>query len=183
MGWCSFHLNKNENVKDWFINMWEHAGVYEVLEVAIVKRVTLYAAIKNKETGEVFCAVYLVRWTRDWHNFSYKDMTEHSGPCAYDCPEKIFKLLTPLDETDSENRFAIDWRLKVAQLHKNRKLLKGDCVVKVAAPIGFNNGMQISYFKKVGRTMYGGVMLNNVFSPYTRVRKFSLENHEFEIVK
>ncbi len=180
MGWCSFHLD--EPAKDWFTRSWKSNDLYEVLEVALVKRTTIYAAVKELSTGDVYCVVYLVHWTRGWFNFCYKDMTEHSGPCVYDCPEKIFKLLTPLKDND-DNRFAIEWRKKVEQLHKNRKLLKGECIVKVAVPIGFNNGMQISYFKKVGRAMYGGIMENDKFLPYTRVRKFSLANHEFEIIK
>jgi hypothetical protein len=180
MGWCSFHLD--EPVKDWFTRSWKSNDLYEVLEVALVKRTTIYAAVKEKLTGDVFCVVYLVRWSRDWFNFCYKDMTEHSGPNVHDCPEKIFKLLTPLEDND-DNRFAIDWRKRVSQLHKNRKLLKGDCIVKVAAPISFNNGMEISYFQKVGKSMYGGIMENEKFLPYTRVRKFSLATREFEIIK
>ena len=71
MGWTSFPMH--EPVKDWFNREWND-DKREVLDVAIVQRNTLYAAIKIKETGQVFCIIYLLRWSRDVYNFSYKDL-------------------------------------------------------------------------------------------------------------
>ena len=100
MGWSSFHLT--EPVKDWFINGINNKD-YEVLDVAIVKRKTLYAAVRVKATGEVYCAVYLLSFTRGYDNFAYKSMDESVCPYAYDCPERIFNRLTPLNSNDEAN--------------------------------------------------------------------------------
>ena len=91
MGWLSFGMH--EPVKEWFTRQWEGEG-REVLEVALVKRNTLYAAIKKGD--EVFAVIYLIRWSRDYnYNFSYKSMSEHVGPCVIDCPKKVLKHLPP----------------------------------------------------------------------------------------
>ena len=50
MGWTSFKLN--EPVKQWFINGFD-SDKARVLDVAIVKRNTLYAAVRNVQNDEV----------------------------------------------------------------------------------------------------------------------------------
>jgi hypothetical protein len=80
---------------------------------------TYYAAVKYKDTGEVFAAVFLTStYRKDYHNFGYKDMDETCGPgAAYaKCPVGILALLT---ETDNE--FAIEWREKCRKYHADKK--------------------------------------------------------------
>ena len=43
--------------------------------------------------------------TKDYYNFSYKDMDETMCPYYYDCPKGILDLLTPTD-----NEYALQWR-------------------------------------------------------------------------
>ena len=62
--------------------------------------------------------------SKDYYNFSYKDMDESCGPFSYDCPESILKLLSPTD-----NEFALNWRKKCREHLQKRKTLKN-------APIG-----------------------------------------------
>lgn len=119
MGWTSFRMTGS--VKEWFSKEWDYVDSdYEVLDSALVKRNTLYGAVKKKSTGEVFCAVFLIRWSRDYYNFSYKDITEHSGPCQHDCPKKIMKLLTPLNDENVPNHYARDWRERVENYWASR---------------------------------------------------------------
>lgn len=167
MGWTSF--NMRDNVKDWFKREWEHNTDYEVLDVALVQRNTLYSAVKQKSTGDVFCVVYLVRWSRDYFNFSYKDMTEHSGPSVIDCPERVFKLLTPLNDENDPNGWAREWREKVQKYYMKRKQLKGSFIFKTNKPIMFSRGGkypaggEYQYFEKIGKHISAGIMIGDEF--------------------
>jgi hypothetical protein len=113
----------------------------------------------------------------------YKDMTEHCGPCEHECPPKIFKLLTPLDETNDEDKWAREWRKKVQNLHKIRENIKkiGHCVIKTKEPIRFVSGSSYEYFQKEGRRMYAGYMNGTEFKSCVRVT-FKLEHYEYEVV-
>lgn len=101
-----------------------NAGYYKVVKSALVGSV-YYAAIENlKRYGErqpdgsrpiedipeaereTWAAVFLTTTdSRDYFNFSYKDMSEDMEPAECDCPASILSLLSP---TDSE--YANDWR-------------------------------------------------------------------------
>jgi hypothetical protein len=177
MGWCSF--NMRGNVKDWFKSNWDTSSDYEVLDVALVQRNTLYSAIKKKSTNEVFCAVYLIRWARGYYNFSYKDMTEHSGPNVVDCPERIFKLLTPLDDTNDPNGWARGWREKVQKYYDKRNQLKGNTRFKTNEPVHFTNGSSYEYFEKIGRHISAGIMIGDEFRYCSTVR-FNPLNYDIE---
>lgn len=179
MGWCSFNLQ--EPVKDWFTRLWESNEEYKVLDCALVKRMTLYAAIQVNETGQVLCAVYLVRWSKDYYNFSYKDLTEFSGPCAYDCPQRIINMLSPLDDTNDPNGYAREWRLKVEAYHDQRNKLKAESVVMVSEPIEFSNGAAYQYFRKKAKKVWAGVLDKGCFIPVIPVR-LNLLNYNFEVI-
>lgn len=78
---------------------------FEVLKDALVGT-TWYAAIRNKETGEVYALVVLVHINRkDYCNFGVNWMSERDGPFYYDCPKSILSLLSPTD-----NKNALRWR-------------------------------------------------------------------------
>jgi len=179
MGWTSFRLN--EPIKVWFVRQWEGNGKYKVLDCALVRRMTLYGAIKNNETGDVFCAVYLIRWTRDYDNFCYKDLSEHSGPYEDNCPERIFKLLTPLNNGNDPLGYARAWRERVEKYYITSKLLKGDFLLKTKIPIHFTDGSDYEYFKKVGKNIFAGEMINNDFKIRVRV-SLSLRHYDFDIL-
>lgn len=116
MGWLYTHKERGEPIVDFLINhgalRWADCEPwqYKVLDSAVVRLRTFYAAVEklNTETGEreVWAAVFLLNFVpKEYHNFGYKDMSEDMGPCEDECPERILKLLTP---TDSEH--ANDWR-------------------------------------------------------------------------
>ena len=135
MGWTSTQWYTGRTIEGFFEEQFrvspENASKvkYNVLETALVRRQEAYAAIEMwdyvKDTHEIFAAVYKMSWTnsRDY-NFSYKGMTEFSGPTIQSCPEKILKLLTPIqkpDDKDTGNQWARDWR---AKCWKNLRLKK-----------------------------------------------------------
>jgi hypothetical protein len=182
MGWLQFSMHKP--VKEWFKKecLGENS---EALDIAIVKRNTLYAAIKNKITGQVFCVVFLLRWSRDYHyNFAYKAMDEFCGPCEVECPERIFKLLTPLTVGNDENGWARKWRKSVAQYHASKNIIKGSFIFKTEEPIKFSNGGSYQYFEKEGRKIFVGRLTNdNEFVRYRQVKFNGLAGHKIEKLK
>jgi len=149
MSWTQFTMH--EPIKEWFKKQWEDYGNsdYEVLDSALVQRTTLYGAIRQKSTGDVFCAVYMIRWNKSYHyNFSYKNMTEHSGPYCHDCPPKIFNLLTPLNDTNDECGWGREWRKRVQKAYDAKKIINSGVVFKTTKPVSFVNG-EYQYFRRL----------------------------------
>lgn len=144
MGWTYFHKPSNVGVKDWFGTVWSER--VEVLDVAIVKMRTLYAACRYKDTGRVFAAIFLLGYApKDYYNFGYKDMDETVGPYESECPERILKLLTP---TDSE--YANMWRERCwanIKAKKNRPKYENGMIVKFKHELTFTNGYKGDIFK------------------------------------
>lgn len=105
MGWTSIH--RTQPVKEWFASL-----EFKVLEVKIVHRTQLYAAIQNKD-GSVFACIGLLRYSKGEWNFSYKLMSEEEHPYYYKCPKSILNKLTPTD-----NEYANDWRKQCIEQHE-----------------------------------------------------------------
>jgi hypothetical protein len=182
MGWTSFNLPKG-TVKEWFKKTWEEGDKYKVIDSALVNRSTMYGAIEKVSTKEIFCAVFLIRWSKGYYNFSYKDMTEHVGPCECACPKRIMELLTELAPT---SEYAIAWRKRV-QEYWNKKAnvnkLANDSIIKTNEAIRFTNGSDYQYFKKEGSRFIAGAMAGDVFIPLLAVRFRGLNNYKYEVVK
>ena len=123
-----------------------HYPKMEVLKSRMVGSV-YYAAVKTTKENEstVWAAICLTSLdSKDYFNFSYKDMDETCGPYAYDCPESILKLLT---ETDSE--YAKAWREKCWSRIKSKKEGKTLGTLPVGSVITYKNynGKQITLTK------------------------------------
>jgi len=167
MGWLSFSMHKP--VKEWYKG--ELSSKYEVLDSALVQRTTFYAAIKDKETGQVFCNVLLIRWSpKTWDNFCYKPIGEFSGPNVVNCPQKIMKLLSPLNDENDPNGWAREWRKNVEKYWNNRKIINSGNIIKTETPISFTSGNSYQHFKKIGRSLWAGLMRDNEFHDICRVR-------------
>jgi len=184
MGWTSMKMN--QPIKEWFKETWEYFNngeqKYRVLDSALVQRKVLYGAIQIIKTNEVFCAVYLVHWSRDYMNFSYKDLTEFSGPVEIDCPQKIFKLLTPLNDINDPNNWAREWRKNVQMVHDKRKEVSkiGSRIIRTLNPIYFTRG-HYQYFRKEGRKYFGGVMIESEFRPICRINGFNPSKYVYDL--
>ncbi|MEO9191632.1 MAG: hypothetical protein ABI224_16750, partial [Acetobacteraceae bacterium] len=77
---------------------------------------TIYAAIRNADTSTgksyVFAAVILFR-NNEKDGFGYKELDEGMGPCEVDCPDRIMRLLSPIEEIPDPG-YAAHWRTRVA---------------------------------------------------------------------
>lgn len=113
MGWY-YQSGQPSNIEQYFKDQWEQSGRHEVLDIELVKKKELYGAIKDKTTGEIFAIIYLIDLKNG--DFGYKAMDETVHPYYYNCPERIFKLLSP---TTSE--YANQWRAKQSRKYKTKK--------------------------------------------------------------
>lgn len=142
MGWTSYHATHYKNGKvdrkaecDAYFMEGLNAGWYRLIKSALVGTV-YYAAIQHlkRYTGrededgnrivedvpeserETWAAVFLTRTdSRNYFNFSYKDMDETVGPCQADCPQSILKLLSPTD-----SQWANEWRERCRENAKKK---------------------------------------------------------------
>ena len=149
MGWTSYHATHYKNGKvdrkaecDAYFTEGLNEGFYRLEKSTMIGSV-YYAAVtglkryngeKQEDVPEneqhTFGVVFLTSVdSKDYYNFSYKDMDETCGPFCYDCPESILKLLSP---TTSE--FARKWR---AGCRKHRKLRKALNDLPVGSVIEF----------------------------------------------
>jgi hypothetical protein len=180
MGWTSFSM-RGQSVKEWFRKEWDYEGSkYEVIDSALVERSSLYGAIRKKDTGEIFCAVFLIRWSKGYYNFSYKDMTEHVGPSVCNCPQRIMKLLSPLNDENDPNGWARAWRKRVEEYWNTRNTINSGGIIKTENPVSFTSGDEYQYFKKVGRKLWAGIMIENEFRMTCPVR-VNLSNYNLAV--
>ena len=172
----------HESVKDWFTREYTDEK-REVLDVALVKRNTMFAAVRLRATGQVVAFVFLIRWSRDVYNFSYKDMTEFSGPGEIECPKRILKLLTPLNDELDPNGYARKWRQDVQDHWDSRLLMSSpNHCIKTEFPVEFTSGAKYQYFKKIEKRMYAGKLEDGMFNIRCRVR-LTLKWVNYEMVE
>ena len=117
MGWTEMYRLKP--VKDWFKDEIEGAYIvgevkHKVLEVKIVHRTQLYAAIQQKSRN-VYAVIGLLRYHKGFYNFSYKLMSEYEMPYYFKCPKSILDKLTP-----TTDEYAIQWREECKQYHQSK---------------------------------------------------------------
>ena len=133
-----------------------------VLDAAAVKG-TVYAAVQQRNEAEgtdyVFCAVILFK-NSERDGFGYKDMTECMGPCEVDCPDRIMRLLSPVEQIPNSS-YAAAWRLRVAENKEKRRAinrmaaqLKPGVTIRLANEASFGKSgvvatdFQLRYFRK-----------------------------------
>ncbi len=83
---------------------------------------TIYAAIRNEIKGAcaayVFCGVFLFKNNKK-DGFGYKSMDEAMGPCEVDCPDRIMRLLSPVEDIPNPG-YAAEWRANVTAAKRRR---------------------------------------------------------------
>lgn len=142
MGWTSYHaehykkgqVDRIAEIKKICTSDSKENGSWFPLKVIAVGS-TVYAAVERKRpTGEhfVYAEVFLTSVnSKDYYNFSYKNMDETCGPYETDCPASILNLLSPTD-----NEFAKEWREKCRQNLADKKAKKEDPNALNNLPIG-----------------------------------------------
>jgi hypothetical protein len=76
----------------------------EILDCATVASV-FYAAVRQKDSGNVWAMIALTRRDGSYYNFSYKEMADTMGPAEDGCPVKIIDLLTPLPDCRHDQEY------------------------------------------------------------------------------
>ena len=160
MGWLTF--NYQGTAKEYFTDMIEKSDGLELVDIAIKNFRTAYLAVRVVESGYIFCQTYMIhRAPKSYENFGYKPVYEFNGPGDAECPERILKKLTPLKEIEATGdytgdsiKWAQDWRDRCQKnIDTSKRLSKGE-VIKFDKPIGFTNGMDFQFFKRVKRKWY-----------------------------
>lgn len=155
MGWTTFHKPNHISPSQYFREEFSSESNHELLDIAIVKRVTAYMAVRIKSTGQVICYVYMLTYNnKDYYNFGYKPMTEYSGPYQRECPERILKLLSPIVEEDDQSGWARQWREECwnrIRNNKNKPKINVGDVIRTSSKLNFTNGGEYDLFKKTDR--------------------------------
>ncbi|GIV43938.1 MAG: hypothetical protein KatS3mg035_1061 [Bacteroidia bacterium] len=143
MGWIIFHKPKDVSPSDYFRNVFSSEPNHELIDIAIVKRTQCYMAVRLRDTGEVIALVYMLTYGRGWNNFGYKSMSEFCGPAISECPKRILKLLSPLNDENDPNGWAREWRKRCEENAqrgtKGLKVNEGE-IIKVEKELEFSNG-------------------------------------------
>lgn len=154
MGWTSipdYELGgkKTEDIKKFYMNQWSSGNQYKMIDFS-KKGNTIYMAVQNLATQEVFAAVSLISFK--FGEFYYKDMDETCGPSERKCPQRILKLLSSTD-----NDYAKGWREDCWNYHKNGKVKKNayidGAIIQFENAIEFTDGTEGNTFilRKDGR--------------------------------
>lgn len=106
----------------------------------------------EKDGSIVSCLVFLTRTdSKDYYNFSYKDMDECMGPNDPG-PVSVLKYLSPIIGDSQSAQWARNWRercLAADRQAKRKRALKDGDIIHLAEPIWFQNGKQDSEFVTV----------------------------------
>ena len=160
MGWLFRNQPlTTETPAEYLTRQFTHDGEQRKAEVLAASQVggTVYMAIRNTEkaTGKsyVFAAIILVKNNRR-DGFGYKDMDEGMGPCEVACPDRIMKLLTPIEQLPNPS-YATDWRERVVAYKQAKRdarkrakaLLPGD-IIRTVRPIRYRD-IAVDTFKMI----------------------------------
>ena len=116
--WTYYHGKyrplKNAEIKKELIDR-EFASC-TVHAISIPKWGEAYVAYSNplyvKDPSRVFCAVVKIACNNS-SEIGFKVMGEECGPCYYNCPKKILKMLSPLPTDENDPKYyewALNWR-------------------------------------------------------------------------
>lgn len=195
MGWTFTHRERGEVTNlEWFKREFDHLPERELLDIAQVG-FTLYGAYKVPDG--VVGMVILTRWvkTKDDgsdgdYNYGWKEIDESMGPGDYECPPRIFALLTPHD--GSENEWAREWRAKCREHIESRRArprLTEGAKVRFIAPLRFTDGSENDTFEFIKRTTFRQLheldftpQLGDRFYRGGRVRISNWSKREYEVL-
>jgi hypothetical protein len=157
MGW----LYKHDSVDDpvaYLTDQYNHDGEHRTYRVLAAARVanTVYMAVKITEkaigNSYVLAAVILISNTRK-HGFGYKDMDETMGPGECACPDRIMRLLSPIEDIPNPS-YAAEWRARVAahkkavaELRTKRASLRPGSIVTLEREVSFRDGTKATAFR------------------------------------
>jgi hypothetical protein len=173
MGWTSLNKPRYQSTVEYFCDKLTSDNL-SVLDITFVNRREIYAAVKIHSTQEVIALIYLVQFSKGYHNLSYKDMDETMGPSVSNCPERILKLLTPTDRPH-----ALEWRKRcmnrINRRKNNPKLQRG-------MVIRFKNKLFSSSIDTFIVLNPKSTVFSNAYSASHRYRIRGFRDREYEVV-
>ena len=198
MGWTSYQAKNRINgkvdrvaeVND--ILTWEgDNGKCEPVKTAAVGS-TVYSAVKRTDKDGksiVFGVVFLTHTnSKDYYDFSYKDIEESCGPCQRDCPVGILDCLSPVDdvyEHEESRKRAAEWRQACRDNAKAKLDKKHDPDALGNLPLGTT--IRWTYFdgqkddsmvlvKEIHAGKRGAIWMTtrNTYVPQTRIKRFEI---------
>ncbi len=119
-----------------------------------------YAAVRNTDDaphapGQTWALVVLMHWQRGRNvhfNFTYKDLSDESGPGEDEAPAAVLDALSPTD-----HEYALDWRKRcranLAWAAAQPRAKRGDVVVFLH-PLRFGNGETLTDLVLVERSTF-----------------------------
>jgi hypothetical protein len=142
MGWTYQARAKGIPTYDFFATLWnsEHT---QVIGAAAPGFDTVYVALKTPQG--VTAIVVETQWVKDFHNFGYKDCDEGCGPFNAACPERILKLLSPVEDLyegeslESARRWRAECQAAIDARKAKPTVRPGDIVV-FQTPVTFTTG-------------------------------------------
>ena len=185
MGWTFTHKPRGQSIEGFFKEefAWkDHPGA-GVIDCVVVKFRTAYLAVRLP-SGRVIAVVCLLQYRPgDYYNFGYKDIDETMGPGPAECPERILKLLTPLEEHE---KYAREWRERCwarINARRTRPKLTDGCVIKLKHPVKFANGDELDTFRVhvCGRRVR--FTDSNSFRDSFVYRLSDIKEYDYELVK
>lgn len=104
MGWTGYPIRRQQVTTAWIRRFFtERYQEWQVLDMARGADGVWYLAVKRTPDEPPFAIVCLTRYADGM--WWYKDMSEHEGPFYCACPERILRLLGPID-----SEWALRWR-------------------------------------------------------------------------
>ena len=116
MGWLFWNVGRLSSRKEIDEIMKKGMGDrYEVLKSCCRGYTWWVAAIKDKETGDIWAGMAKYHYNGRTGEFGYKWMDESYGPFFYNYPKSYFKLLTP-----TKSEFANEWRKRQQEVYDRK---------------------------------------------------------------
>ena len=157
MGWTSLHRAAGTSDREWCQS--EVLGErYRIEDCATVGSgfYAICVPTDGREEPRAIMAVVAVKRTRDYYNFTYKDMDESVGPCESSCPERLLDRLEEL-VPEPPNEYARQWRERCRaeiSTKKRARLVTRGTVVHFAQALHFSDGVAEDEFVFVGRSSF-----------------------------
>lgn len=116
MGWTSTHRRKGEATnKEWFAR--EYGGErVKLLDFYTHSLAEGYGLIEvTPDDGDPYrtAVAIMMDWRNGQYNFAWKDMDETMGPNISNCPERILRRLSPVEQITSgpdSRKWVQNWR-------------------------------------------------------------------------
>lgn len=166
MGWTSTYKPKGEPLKEFFADSFRYSSDSDagLIDLATHGRGLAYAAVRHPR-GFVFAVVIQIKYHRGYHNITYREDDETSGPVHATCPKRILDLLTPdqemIDQHDHKpNGYWREWRERcrayLAAKDTRPKVKDGD-IIRFEHALAFTNGDKADTFVvRRDKTFRGG---------------------------